>query len=284
VAIAQAAAVGDERIKVTPLAQNRGPGPTRNAALERCRGDWVAVFDSDDLMAPTRLQRLLDHAQRTGADIVADNQLLMSPDKTVPFIRASEAGRLSWISLADFIASNCLYSKIPSLGYLKPVIRRICIGELRYSEVLRNGEDYDLLARIMGRGARLSLLPEPLYSYRIHAASVSQTYTEEDLLRLLAAHEALAAELAAAPDAVHRALARRRDTLRSTLAYTRIINDLKGGRRRRGVIAALSQPRVWPLLTRPLKARARRLAKALRGAATPRPTPAGLPAGATYGD
>jgi len=112
-------------------------------ALEIARGAWIAIFDSDDLMLPDRLERLLYRARTDGAAIVADNLLLFSETSPTPrpFLRNRLSRAPHWIGLAEFIDSTRLYSRMPDLGYLKPVIRldEIRRLEARYDERLRIG-------------------------------------------------------------------------------------------------------------------------------------------------
>lgn len=44
-----------------------GPGPTRNRALARAKGDWITCLDADDHVAPGYLRALLETAHRQGA-------------------------------------------------------------------------------------------------------------------------------------------------------------------------------------------------------------------------
>lgn len=44
--------LGDPRIRLLCNVQNLGPGGTRNRALEAAQGEWVAVLDADDWIAP----------------------------------------------------------------------------------------------------------------------------------------------------------------------------------------------------------------------------------------
>ena len=71
VAIARRIAEADERVRVIACARNQGPAATRNLALDAARGDWIAVVDSDDLIHPERLARLIAAAEAAGADLVA---------------------------------------------------------------------------------------------------------------------------------------------------------------------------------------------------------------------
>ena len=73
VAIARRVAIGDARVRVLASPRNQGPAATRNLALEAARGDWIAVVDSDDLIHPERLGRLVAAAEKAGADLVADD-------------------------------------------------------------------------------------------------------------------------------------------------------------------------------------------------------------------
>lgn len=73
VAIARRIAAQDARVRVIASARNGGPATTRNLALDAARGAWIAVVDSDDLIHPHRLERLIVAAEATGADLIADD-------------------------------------------------------------------------------------------------------------------------------------------------------------------------------------------------------------------
>jgi cellulose synthase/poly-beta-1,6-N-acetylglucosamine synthase-like glycosyltransferase len=47
-----------------------GPGPARNAAIARARGEAVALLDDDDLWHPHHLETVWTVMQQTGADVV----------------------------------------------------------------------------------------------------------------------------------------------------------------------------------------------------------------------
>lgn len=60
----------DARIHLIINEKNMGVAKTRNRGLDMCRGEYVALLDSDDYWKPQMLERMLSRAKDTGADIV----------------------------------------------------------------------------------------------------------------------------------------------------------------------------------------------------------------------
>ena len=60
----------DPRIQLLTNASNMGVAKTRNRGLELCRGQYVALLDSDDYWKPRFLEKMLERAEQTGADII----------------------------------------------------------------------------------------------------------------------------------------------------------------------------------------------------------------------
>lgn len=262
-ALAEAAG-GDPRLRVLAQA-NAGPAAARNRALAEARGRWIAVFDSDDLMAPDRLERLVARGEADRADIVVDNLCVFTDGSDAawkPFLTGSAYARPRTITLAEYIASARMYSHRPGLGYLKPLFFADVLAGRRYREDLKIGEDYDLVLRLLAGGACLRLEPTALYRYRKHAGSISHRMRREHIEQMLAADAEL--DLAAQGAAVRRAQAARRRSLEAAIAYDRVIERLKAHDLAGGLAQGLTRPDVWPLLTMPLTARLRRLAVRLK--------------------
>lgn len=269
VALAEQALAGDPRARLLRQDRNGGPGAARNRALDQARGRWVAIFDSDDLMEPHRLRRLVDAARADGAEIVADNLLVFSDLDLAgsrPLLQPRDFPAPCWIGLKELAAASRMYARGPDLGYLKPMVARQLLARTgaRYQEQLRIGEDYDFLARLVASGAPLRVYPEPLYRYRKHASSISHRLAPEHLRQMLAAHAAFVAEVEPLPPAEKAALDRRRRSLERALVYDEIIEGIKTGQARRSLAAGLANPAVWPLLTMPVAARLKRIAAAAR--------------------
>lgn len=60
----------DSRIQLLTNAVNMGVAKTRNRGLDLCRGQYVALLDSDDYWKPRFLEKMLARAEQTGADII----------------------------------------------------------------------------------------------------------------------------------------------------------------------------------------------------------------------
>lgn len=262
---ARAAGLGDPRLRIVPLTRSLGPGGARNRALAEARGRFVAIVDSDDVVAPDRFESLLALAQAEDADLVADNLL--------QFSTAGDHGLLldgpRWtrprqVGLAEFSDSNRMFARPPNLGYLKPVIRRAVLSRLAsgYDATLRVGEDYDLVARLLASGARYWVDPVARYRYRRHTASTSHRLRRIDIEALLAADDRFR-ELGGLTAAELVALDRRRRTLQRALGYDSLIAALKARSPWRALGEAAADPSIVPLLMQPVAARLARL----RGAA-----------------
>jgi succinoglycan biosynthesis protein ExoO len=259
----------DGRVVFLPADTNGGPACARNRALDVARGQWIAVFDIDDEMAPNRLGRLIAQAVAEQADIIVDNLTLFgaqdgAPDR--PFLVGEAWGRPRWISLADYIESARMYARGPGLGYLKPIFRAETLGDMRYREDLRIGEDYDFVVRLLARGAKLRLDPSSHYRYRRHGASISAVLKPFHIEQMLAADADIGLETSRGDcePGARRAQARRRRSLEAALVYDRVIEALKRRRPAAALAYILGRPDVWPLLTMPLKARAKRMAARVR--------------------
>lgn len=260
-AVIARAAAGDPRVRVLSQEANGGPGPARNRGFDAARGDWIAVFDSDDLMMPDRLERLVARGEADGADIVVDNLAVFTEGVAgaEPFLKGQAYAAARWIGLADYIAAARMYAKAPGLGYLKPLFRAAALNGERYRADLRIGEDYDLVVRLLARGRTLRLEPQALYRYRKHGASISHALRRDHLMQMIAADAALDGIMMSQPRPVRQAQAARLRSLRAALTYDEVIGRLKAGDAAGGLRTALAAPEVWPLLRLPVLARLKRM-------------------------
>jgi succinoglycan biosynthesis protein ExoO len=233
----------DRRVRLLLSDRNRGPAAARNRALAAARGEWIAIVDSDDIIDPERFEILLSAANTLAADAVADDLLLFSNDSNgseTTLLGGTAPSEPEQLSAALFIRSNTASEGLPPLGYLKPMFRRAALAGLTYDEQARVGEDYDFLLRFLLNGGRFFLLPEALYFYRRHAASISHRLSEAKVLGMIASQEKLLADHASLPGDILHLLDRRMSALRRALAFERLVASLKERRAGRalGLLAA----------------------------------------------
>lgn len=262
--VVQELARQDGRLRLVKRAVRSGPGAARNSGLAVARGRYVAVLDNDDLMHPSRLEDLVAEAEKSGAEICADDLLVFGDGVTPGSLLTARQRKLGYVSAAEFIASNQLYAREPALGYLKPLIQASFLRAhgITYDPALRIGEDYDLIVKLLASGARFRLLPTIGYFYRKHSQSISHRMSGDHTKNMLAADDRLRVLFPQAAADVARAFDTRRISITRASAYAAIIDALKQHRWYSAGRLSLANPSAAPLLGMPIAARLRRLLNA----------------------
>ena len=265
-AVAHDLARTDDRIRIIPLAKNGGPAVARNHGLAVAHGRWIAVLDSDDFMHPERLERLTSEAEETQADICADDLLVFGADMKPAPLLSRRQRHLGWVTLAEFVRSNAIYEREPTLGYLKPVFRRAFFDrhELRYDRSLLIGEDYEFLARALIKGAKFRLADSLTYFYRKHPESTSHRLALRHISQMLSGDDRLRAMIGIESREVTRAFDARRASLDRAAAYDTLISAIKNRSWREASKIALREPRTILMLKEPVSARVARISKVIR--------------------
>lgn len=254
----------DPRIKLIRGERKAGPGAARNRALARATGAWIAVMDSDDLMHPDRLRRLVDAAQQDGADIVADDLLEFDAERFLPprtLLSGRWARRPLWVDLVDYVRLNHLYGARPVLGYLKPVFRSSLRAKfaIRYDETLQVAEDYHFVLLMLRSGMRMRVYPLLLYFYRRHRASTSHRLNESVLTSLKEADARLLSEVQQTDRRLLAAMKARAGSIETGLQFERLLGSIKHSQWFKSIGIGVNRPQTLPLLRLPLWARLRRL-------------------------
>lgn len=239
-ALVAAAMRADPRVRFIAMAANGGPARTRNRALDEARGEWIAIVDADDLIHPERFERLLAAAVHTGADVVADDLLFFDEGKrSVTRLLDGDAFARPGPLTAELLVGD---RGAPAMGYLKPLIRASVLGDTRYDERLRVGEDFDFLLRLLLRGASGWLVPEPWYLYRRHSGSISHRLSADALAAMIASIGRLLADPTAVPDGTGLLLSRRIGALQRHHDFARLVEALKARRIAEAAMRIVQRP------------------------------------------
>lgn len=192
--IAKSADDGSGRLKTVRLDHNQGPAAARNHAIRASTSPFISILDADDFFLPGRFAALMNE---TGWDFIADNIAFIGPRNVSAVHHHLEhfEPRPRLLDLVGFVEGN-----IPSkgvkrgeIGFLKPVFRRRFLEEhgLLYNETLRLGEDYDLYARALAKGARFKIIHSCGYAAVVRSDSLSGAHRTGDLRKLYEADTAL---------------------------------------------------------------------------------------------
>lgn len=181
-ALCDAYAADDPRIRVIHK-PNGGLSDARNAGLDAATGDLIAFVDSDDVVAPRMLECLVSALQSGGAQIAC-----------CAFWEFSEAGRLgvkgmqanrvldsheAMVLLArDKELQNYVWNKLFDARLWDGV--RFPVGQ-KY-------EDVSTTYKLIERSARVAVIAEPLYGYRLRDDSIVGSRDVQGELDCIKAH------------------------------------------------------------------------------------------------
>jgi len=228
--IASAIKDQDARVKVLTTRTNAGPGAARNRALDVATGTWVAIVDSDDLIHPRRFERLIELANDLQTGGVADDLTCFGAgyqgSACTLFGELSQPRPIN-ITANVLLASELEMAGHTPFGYLKPLLRRTDLKNLRYREDLRLGEDHDFYARYLLQGGHLHLVGQSYYLYRRHQQSISHRLGIADVEGMIRVQNDLMAHFPDMAPALRKLFVERARTLQESLQFERLVADLK---------------------------------------------------------
>lgn len=251
--VAQACDDGSGRLRVRRQAINRGPAAARNVALAGTRAHWICVVDADDYLMPGRIARLLQYSD--GSELLADHLIRVDEAADhIPVRLPASSAPAEIISLVDFLRGNVSRKSLyrQELGFVKPLmeINFLRRHEIAYHPDMRLGEDYDLYARILAAGGRMTLAPACGYVAVVRQGSLSGRHTITDLQTLRDCDDRLA-RTTVLSKSERRALDAHRVSVDSRLQWRRLIEAVKT-RDWRSAASTFRSVRVSLVLTRNL--------------------------------
>jgi GT2 family glycosyltransferase/SAM-dependent methyltransferase len=159
----------DGRIRAVRLAANRGIAGASNAALALAGGEFVALLDHDDELAPDALYEVVKLLQAySDADVVYSDE-----DKV------TEEGRYFAPCFKPDWSPEMFLSHM-YLGHLG-AYRKSLVDRLGgFREGFEGSQDYDLALRISEHTDRVFHVPKVLYHWRAIAGSTARAPGEKD--------------------------------------------------------------------------------------------------------
>jgi len=162
--IVQRYSASDERIRLIQQ-ENRGAAAARNRAIEKSKGKYLAILDSDDIALPTRLEKQVEY---------------LEANREVILLGSSAKIQNAKIESLHPLQSNGLlqYQLTYRMPFVHPsIMLRSENRDHRYPEELRAAHDYAFLSRVAREG-KIANLQEELIIRRVHAEAISTTLKE----------------------------------------------------------------------------------------------------------
>jgi hypothetical protein len=178
-------AARDPRFRVVFLERNEGISANSNAALAMARGEFVALLDHDDELAPRALADMAAAiVAEPEADFLYSDKDCIDADST---LRQNPLFKPSW-------SPEILYS----VNYLTHfnVIRRDLVNAVGgFRSETDGAQDWDIFLRVCERARKVVRVPGVHYHWRIHQASTStgiaaKPYAAEGQIRAIEDHVA----------------------------------------------------------------------------------------------
>ena len=158
----------DKRIKYSKNEQNLGITPSRNKLIDMASGEYLAIFDHDDISLPDRLEKqvaYLDEHQDVG--VVSCKVKTMIRGKT-----SKNPSNNHDIKLA--------LMRVCSINHSAAMIRKSVLikNNIRYEEEFSPSEDYALWCRLIPF-TNFHNLNEILFHYRDHEQNTSHRQSDK---------------------------------------------------------------------------------------------------------
>lgn len=151
----------DNRIKLFVNDNNIGAAMSRNYALKKASGKWIAFLDSDDIWDKDKLRKQIEFMKKNNYDFSYTNYIEIDEDSKEIGKFVSGPNILTKRSLNNFCYQGCL----------TVMYNNEKVGLVQINNLLKNN-DYAIWLKVIKK-SKCYLLPEVLASYRKRKGSIS---------------------------------------------------------------------------------------------------------------
>lgn len=159
-------AARDDRIKFCLRAQNGHISAATNSALDLASGEYIALLDQDDLLAPHALSTMVE-------------ELRQHPDAQILYSDEDKIDNQGWRSHPHFKPdwNHTLALAQNYVCHLLVIRRELVQAVGGFREGLEGAQDHDLLLRCVERVSPTAIrhVPQILYHWRVHERSTAKS-------------------------------------------------------------------------------------------------------------
>lgn len=174
----------DKRIKIIKHKANFGTMRSRIDGYQKSRGEYVFFLDGDDLIAPNTIEKLINTALRTEADVVKSNLIKYYNGSyhKIPGQLITE----TTIKKSDF--EPYIYDMLYKTIYLNSMCAQLAKksayeGILKLDKHMIYGEDLLSNISMFQKIKSITFIPDELYIYRINQISSTNTLDKTKVLQ-----------------------------------------------------------------------------------------------------
>ena len=159
----QAIADKDPRIVYRKLEKNLGISENTNVCIDMATGDYIALFDHDDLLHPAALHEVMHAICEKNADFIyTDEAVFLSPNKKK--------------IIAAHYKPDFGIDTLRSVNYIchLSVFRRALLEKVgKFRPEFDGSQDHDMILRLTEQAECIVHIPRVLYYWRSHSKSVA---------------------------------------------------------------------------------------------------------------
>ncbi len=240
----------DPRLNLFINSQNFGQDYSRNFAIKKATGKWIAILDSDDWFAPDRLEKLLHYAYAENADMIVDDLYLIRDGDSMPWSTLLRESKVHIPTIKYIDPIFLIENDVPGiwsfpLGIAKPLIKRdfLIHHDIKYIENIKCGCDFYFFLNCLMYGAKCLFIPKSYYFYRSRAGSlvtISQIKRLEEYSK--ATEYFLKEDIMKSNSKLSLALSKRLQLIERTRPYLQVIDPFKEGKILTALIQMLRNP------------------------------------------
>ncbi len=172
------------RILYKKLPKNEGISGNTNACLSMSSGNYIALFDHDDVLHPCVLYEYMKMICEKGADYIYCDEATFKGSGTIDDM-------ITLHFKPDYAPDNLLANNY--ICHFSAFARRLLDGTELFRSEFVGSQDHDMILRLTSRAKCVVHVPKLLYYWRSHAGSVAsdinaKSYAIEAAKGAVAAH------------------------------------------------------------------------------------------------
>ena len=154
----------DSRIRYRKLAKNEGISGNTNACLSMASGDYIALFDHDDVLHPSALYEYMKVICDKGADYIYCDEATFKGNKSID-------NMITLHFKPDYAPDNLRANNY--ICHFSAFDRSLIEGLRLLRPEFDGSQDHDAILRLTSRAKCVVHVPKLLYYWRSHAGSVA---------------------------------------------------------------------------------------------------------------